>query len=293
MALTNITATSNIAGNPREIDFVTRFADNWQGLMNIIGVTNMVEQAPGTSLHVKRGGIVLESSPAEGTIVPLSQASVTDEAIGTIVLEKYSKEVTAEAIQKFGFDVAVGKTDNAFENSLRAKVMSKFYAFLSTGTLTCSASGFQATLALAIGNVINAFATLHLDITGVVGFCNINDFYTYLGSATISVQKEFGYTYIKNFLGCDVLFLCDNSSVASGTIYATAIENLICYYCNPANGDLARADLNYTVDPVAPIIGVHVRGDYDYVGSRMDALLGMVMACEYLSGICVGTINNA
>lgn len=291
MALENITGTSNIAGNPREIDFVTRFADNWQGLLNIMGVSNMVEQTPGTDLRVKKGGVVLASSPAEGELVPLSQASVTDASIGTITLKKHKKEVTAEAIQKFGFDVAVAKTDKAFENSLRGEVMSAFYAFLSTGTLSCSASGFQATLSLAIGNVINAFSTLNLDITGVVAFVNINDFFTYLGGASISVQKEFGYTYIKNFLGCDVMFLCNDNQVAQGKIYTTAIENIICYYINPANADFNRAELNYTVDAVAPIIGVHVRGDYDYVGTIMDAVYGMVMACEYLSGICVGTIN--
>ena len=30
MAKENITLSSNIAGNPREIDFVTKFGDNWQ-----------------------------------------------------------------------------------------------------------------------------------------------------------------------------------------------------------------------------------------------------------------------
>jgi len=213
---TNITATGDVAGNPREIDFVSKFADNWQALLEIIGVSNMVEKQSGTSLHVKKGGCTLSSSPAEGELIPLSQCSVTDASIGTITLEKYKKEVTMENIDKFGYDIAVGKTDKAFENALRKKVMDKFYAFLSTGTLSCSATGVQATLSLANGYVRNAFRGLQLDITGVVGFMNMVDFYTYLGNATITVQNEFGYTYVKNFLGYDVLFLCADGEVASG-----------------------------------------------------------------------------
>lgn len=291
MAKENITLSSNIAGNPREIDFVTKFGDNWQGLLNIMGVSNMVEQAPGTALHVKKGGITLASTVAEGELIPLSSASVTDEAIGTITIEKYAKEVTGEAIQKYGYDIAVEKTDKAFENALRSKVMDKFYTFLATGSLTGTATGVQSALALANGNVRNAFGTLNLDITGVVGFMNILDFYTYLGGASITVQNEFGYNYVKNFLGYDVLFLCPSNQISQNTVIATAVDNIIGYYVNPANSDFAKAGLQFTTDNVAPIIGAHVEGDYDYFGSKMNAILGITLSAEYLSGVCVMTIS--
>lgn len=287
----NITLTTNITVNPREVDFVTKFGDNWHGLLDIIGVSNMIEKAPGTQMYVRKGGITLASSPAEGELIPLSSASVTEVSIGTIEIKKYAKEVTLESIEKYGYDVAIEKTDKAFANKLRGDVMDKFYDFLATGTLSASASTVQMGLSLANGNVRNAFDNLNLDITGIVGFCNIMDFYEYLGGASITVQNEFGYNYVKNFLGYDTLFLCSSEKVAKGTIYCTAIENIIGYYVNPSNSDFARAGLNFTTDVVTPIIGVHVEGDYDYAGSKMTAIHGIVLSAEYLSGICVCTIS--
>ena len=39
---TNVTA--------REIDFVTRFADNWRALQQILGITRPIEKTPGSRL---------------------------------------------------------------------------------------------------------------------------------------------------------------------------------------------------------------------------------------------------
>lgn len=287
----NIIMTSNIAGNPREIDFVTKFGDSWAALLEIMGVSNMIAQQPGTALHVRKGGITLASTVGEGELIPLSSASITDELIGTITLEKYKKEVTMESIQKFGYDIAIEKSDKAFASALRKNVTDKFYDFLATGTLSVSASTTQMGLALANGNVRNAFRALNLDITGVVGWVNILDFYTYLGGASITVQNVFGYNYVKDFLGYDVLFLCSDEEVETGKIYATAIENIIGYYIDVASSDFSRAGLNFTTDPVSPIIGVHVEGDYDYAGSEMTAVMGITVAAEYLSGIANVTVS--
>ena len=34
----------------REVDFVTRFADNWDALRNILGIMRPIKKAPGTQL---------------------------------------------------------------------------------------------------------------------------------------------------------------------------------------------------------------------------------------------------
>ena len=47
MAKANLTKAANIDTHAREIDFVTRFANNWQHLQDIMGITRDVQKAPG------------------------------------------------------------------------------------------------------------------------------------------------------------------------------------------------------------------------------------------------------
>lgn len=286
----NITTTNEVNVTPRAIDFVSMFQRNIVRFLEIVGTSNMIEQQPGTTLRTITATVSVASSPAEGYEIPLSLASVTEAPIGTITIEKYRKGVTLEAIQKNGYDIAVQKTDEAFHNEHVGRIMSKFYSFLSTGTLSASASGFQATLAASIGEVKNYFKGNDLSINGTVAFVNLNDFYTYLGAANITVQNEFGIFYIKNFLGAEVIILCDDSCVSRGTMYVTAINNIIGYYVNPANGDIAQSGLVYYTDETG-LIGAATEPSYGYAASVLNIVYGITIAAEYLGGICIGTIS--
>lgn len=288
----NTTLTTNFEINPREVDFVTRFGMNWQGLLDIIGIARPIKKTPGTVLTAKEVTIELQSGDvAEGDEIPYSLATISEKDVATLKLKKYSKGITIEDIDKYGYDVAVQKTDDAFLNKLQGEVMDNFYTVLGTGTLTGSKSTFQQALANAKGLVTNQFKKLRLDMTEVVGFVNVMDFYDYLGDANITVQNEFGMNYIKNFMGYNTIFLLSDSELEAGKVIATPVENLALYYLDAADSDFARAGLEYTVDGVTNLIGFHTEGKYSHAVSECYAIMGATMFAEYLNGIAVVTFG--
>lgn len=293
MAKTNLTKTANIDTTAREVDFVTRFANNWEHLRDILGITRRVRKAPGSVLKSKYATVTLQNSVGEGEEIPYSQANVLTKDYETINVEKFAKGVSIEAINEHGYDDAIGLTDDQFLFELQTKVTSKFYNFINTGTLFSAKTTFQAALAEAQGRVRNKWKKMHKGITEIVGFCNILDAYDYLGAAAITVQNEFGMNYIENFLGYSKLFLCGDTEVARGKILATPVENIILYYVSPDDSDFARAGLVYTTDGEANLIGFHVQGNYGTAVSEAFALMGMTLMCEYLDGIAVVDIGVA
>lgn len=288
----NTTLTTNFDINAREVDFVTRFGMNWQALLDIIGIARPIKRVPGTKLTAKEVAIELQSGDvAEGDEIPYSLATVTEKDVAELTIKKYAKGITLEDINKYGYDVAVTRTDTAFLNTLQGKVMENLYTVLGTGSLTGTKETFQAALANAKGLVTNEFKKLRLDMTEVVGFVNTMDFYDYLGDANITVQNEFGMNYIKNFMGYNTIFLLSDNELEAGKVIATPVENLALYYLDAADSDFARAGLEYTVDGVTNFIGFHTEGKYSHAVSECYAIMGMTMFAEYLNGIAVVTFG--
>lgn len=288
-AKANLTKTANIIAL-REVDFVSRFANNWQELQDILGVHRLVKKVPGTVLKSKYAQVTLEpGAVGEGESIPYSQAQVLQKDYAPIVMNKYKKGVSIEAINDHGYDAAVQMTDDQFLYELQDVVMDSFYTYIQTGTLTDTQTTFQMALAMAQGQVRNKWKTMKKGISEVVGFCNILDAYSYLGAANISVQSEFGMNYIENFLGYSKLFL--SSQIPRNKVIATPVENLVLYYIDPSDSDFARAGLEFRVDGDTPLIGFHVDGNYDTLVSESTAIMGMVLFAEYIDGIAVETIN--
>lgn len=286
------TKMANIDATVREIDFVSRFAERWQGLIDIMGISRPVQKQPGAMLTRKKGVITLQSgNVAEGDEIPYSLAGVEEDTPEPITIEKYAKGVSIEAINKHGYDVAVQKTDDAFLFELQRKVMDKFYGYLDDGNMTHIETDWQMGLAMAKGLVDNEFRKMKLESQGTVGFVNILDFYRYLGNATITVQNQFGYNYVRDFMGYRVIFLCSADEVAAGKIYATAVENIVPYYVDPGDSDFARAGLEFTVDGDTPFVGFHTEGNYSHAVSESYAIMGLKLWAEYLNGIAVVTIE--
>ena len=294
MAKDRLTKSAHISTTAREVDFVTRFANNWQALMDIMGVTRDIEKTPGTVLKSKYASVTLQSGAVgEGEEIPYSQATVATKDYAPINVEKYAKGVSIEAINEHGYDDAVGLTDDQFLYELQSNVLGRYYTFINTGTLTSGKTTFQAALAEAQGRVRNKFKAMKKGITDIVGFCNILDAYDYLGAANITVQTAFGMNYIENFLGYSRLFLCSDDEITSGTVIATPVENVINYHVNPDDSDFARAGLQYTTDGITNLIGFHVQGNYGTAVSESYALMGMTLMAEYLDGIAVVTFKGS
>lgn len=294
-AKTGLTVTTDYTVTAREIDFVTRFAKNWEALREILGIVRPIEKAAGTKLTSYEAQMKSESlqggaSVGEGEEIPYTEFEVVPKAYEDITLEKYAKAVSIESVAKWGATVAVQKTDDAFLNELQSNVMDRFYTFLLTGTLTRTETTFQKAIAMSIGTVKDKFKKMHRDMTGVVTFVNTLDAYEYLGAAELTVQNAFGIEYIKNFLGAQTLIL--SSEIPSGKVISTPIENIDLYYINPASADFAALGLNYTTDGETNLVGFHANGDYSHAVGESFALMGMTLWAEYLDGISVVTVDS-
>lgn len=283
---TNVTA--------REVDFVTRFGDNWDALNQILGVMRPIRKAPGTALVSYTSSVELEDGAvAPGAVIPYSKATIVQSTKADLTIEKYAKAVPIEDVNKYGAAIAVQKSDDAFLTKLQNAVLSKFYTFLNTGSLTATADSWQAGLAKAQGEVLNKFAKMQKDVTEVVGFANILDAYDYLGTANITVQNAFGLTYIKDFMGYSTLFLLPETQIARNKIIATPVENIDLYYIDPGDSEFARLGLSYTVKGDTNLIGFHAQGNYGTAVGESFALMGMALWAEYLDGIAVITVQPA
>ena len=270
----------------REVDFVTRFADNWDALRNILGIMRPIKKAPGTQLVSYTADVTLEDGEVgPGNIIPYSKVTVTAVKKGDLTIKKYAKAVPIEDVNKYGAAIAVEKSDDAFLSRLQNAVLNNFYAFLNTGELTDEAADWQSALAKAQGKVLNKFAEMQKDVSAVVGFANILDAYDYLGASDITVQTRFGLTYVKDFLGYSVLFLLPENQVARGTVLATPVENMDLYYIDPSDSEFAKLGLKYTTQGETNLIGFHAQGNYGTAVGESYAIMGMALWAEYLDGI--------
>ena len=289
----NLTMSADVKVAAREIDFVTRFARNWEHLREILGIMRPIRKQPGAVLKSKTAAVTLQSGTVgEGEEIPYSKASVVEKTYEEMTIEKYAKAVSIEAIKDHGYDAAVAMTDDAFLFELQTKVTGKFYDYLNTGTLTGSYGTFQMALAMAKGSVENKFKQMHRTATGTVGFANILDVYEYIGAANITVQNQFGFQYIKDFMGFNTIFLLSDREIKRGRVIATPVENIVLYYIDPATSDFARAGLQYTTDGDTNLIGFHTEGNYRTAVSECYAIMGMTLFAEYLDAIAVMDVES-
>ena len=307
MAATNVESLTNprdslpnsyTSVTAREVDFVTRFNDNWDALRNILGIMRPIRKTPGTQLISYTASVALENGEVgAGEVIPYSKATITQAAKADVTIKKYAKAVPIEDVDKYGAEIAVEKSDDAFLTELQNVVLGDFYTFLNTGTLTGTAVTWQAALAKAQGEVLNKFAGMAKDVTSVVGFANILDAYDYLGAADITIQTAFGLNYIQNFMGYSTLFLLpaavsSKTAIARNTVIATPVENIDLYYADPGDSEFARLGLNYTTQGVTNLIGFHAQGNYSTAVGETYAIMGMKLWAEYLDGIAKITVSG-
>lgn len=292
-AKANLIMTNDIQVTAREIDFVTRFERNWQHLRDILGIMRPIKKQPGAVLKSKYAEGTLQSGKvAEGEEIPYSKFTVKEKNYAEMTIEKYAKAVSIEAIKDHGYENAVQMTDDEFLFQLQTDVTGRFYDYLKTGTLTSTETTFQMALAMAKGRVENKFKQMHRNVTGVAGFVNILDVYEYLGAAEITIQNQFGFQYIKDFMGFNTIFLLSDSEIPRGQVIATPVENIVLYYVDPNESDFARAGLVYTVSGETNLIGFHTQGNYHTAVSEAFAVMGLTLFAEYIDAIAVITIDE-
>lgn len=290
-------STSFTTVTAREVDFTTRFSDNWETLRNIMGIMRPIRKTPGTKLRsyetVAKTALQGGKTVGEGEEIPFTEFEVKEKSYADIEIAKYAKSVSIESVNKYGAAIAVEKTDDRFLVELQNTVLNDFYTFLKTGTLKGTQKTWQRALAIAKGAVLEKFASINKDVTEVIGFCNIMDFYDYLGDKDITVQTQFGLTYVENYLGYSTLFLMPSNVIESKTVIAVPSENIDLYYIDPSDSDFAKLGLDYTVSGETNLIGFHAEPDYSRATGDSYAIMGMKLWAEYLDGIAIVTVGSS
>lgn len=277
---TNVTA--------REIDFVSVFSNNWDALRQILGASRPIRKAPGTRLAAYTTNIALESGSVDpGEVIPYSKVTTTEALLSDIAIKKYAKAVPIEDVAKYGAQIAIEKSDEAFRNQLQSEVLSSFYTFLNTGALTNVQTTWQMAVAMAKGLVLNKFQQMRKSVTDIIGFANVLDAYKYLGAAGITVQTQFGVNYVENFMGYRTLILLSAPDIPEGYVIALPSDNIDLYYVDPGDSEFGRLGLSYTTEGETNLIGFHAEGNYSTAVGESYALMGMALWAEYLDGIAV------
>ena len=178
-----------------------------------------------------------------------------------------------------------------FKSDLQNVVTDKFYAQLKAGSLTGHETTWQMAVAMAIGMVVAKFQKMKRTATGVAVWVNTLDVYKYLGAADITLQTAFGFKYLTNFLGADVVFV--TSEIPQNVVIATPLNNMIAYYVDPGDSEFAKAGLGFTTDSETGFIGFHSEGTYSRMISDNYAIMGLRLFCEYLDAIAYISVGES
>ena len=269
----------------REIEFVTLFGESIKKLVEALGVTRKIPKQAGYTLKAyKATGTLQPGTVAEGDLIPLSKYQTEAVSYAEIVLKKWRKATSAEAIIEKGYDQAVQMTTDRMLKDVQKGIRTDFFTFLATGTGEATGATFQAALAQAWGQLQVLFED---DSIEAIYFMNPLDVADYLATAQITTQTAFGMTYVENFLGLGTVIF--DSKVPQGKIYATAKDNIVLYYV-PVNGaDLGNA-FSFTADQTG-LIGIHEEADYKHMTAEDTVMSGVVLFAERLDGIVKSTIT--
>lgn len=281
----NLIKNANLA-RVREQEFVYLFTGSLKKLFEAMSITRQIPKQAGYALKAyKAVGTLHNGNVAEGDTIPLSLYETEPVDFGEIVLKKWRKATSAEAIIEKGYDQAVTMTTDKMLSDVQKGIRSDFFTFMATGTGKASGETFQATLANAWGQLEILFED---DTVSAVHFMNPLDVADYLGTANITTQNAFGMKYVEDFLGLGKTFF--NSSVPKGKIYSTAAENLIAYYI-PANGADLEEAFSFTTDETG-YIGIHEAPDYTNMTASDTVISGIKLMAERIDGVVVGTIGG-
>lgn len=285
-AETNTILTSDVA-RVRVVDFTLQFTGSLKKLMEILGVTRKIAVTEGATLKaLKVTGTLQSGEVAEGELIPLSKYQTQEVPMGTVKLGKWRKSTTAEAILKGGYDQAVGATTEKMVKDVQKTIRTDLFTFMATGTGEAAGGGLQAALANGWGKLRVLFED---DEVETVFFINPMDVADYLGTAQVTVQTAFGFSYVENFLGLGTAIL--SGSVPEGKFYATAKDNIVAYYVNVASGDIA-ASFGLTTDE-SGFVGINEYADKDHACVIDLVMSGVTFFPERLDGIIVGTIAES
>lgn len=285
-AETNITATGDLEP-VISVDHVSKLTANINELRQVLGITELEPMSAGTTIKIyKMEQVNTPAQVAEGETITLTKIERKLARTVELVLKKFRRNTTAESIQKVGRDTAINKTDEKLVSGIQKGIKSDFYKMLTDGTGTATGTTLQSALSAAWGAIKKFYADE--DATPIY-FVSSEDVADYLGTAQVTMQQAFGMSYIQDFLGLGTVVI--SPVLASGTLYATAKENLHGAYIPANSGDVART-FGLTSDTTG-LVGITHHPVSGNATVDTLAMSGIVFYPEMLDGVIKATITGA
>lgn len=273
-------------GDVQAIDFVNKFGYDVTELLNVLGVTRRLPMAQNAPFQFYKFKVTKASdnAVAEGEEIPLTKVERTATKSTPLPLYKYRKQVTAEAIQKYGSDLAVTQTDQQLYQVLQDDLKDNFFTYLASAPTKQTATGLQSALA-------QGWATAKSKFRGnvpIISFVSPFDVATYLSDAQINstASTPYGFTTLTNFLNQNVVVF---DSLPAGKVYTTAAENIVWAYSNIAGSDLANT-FNFVTEQTG-MIGLAHGTDLSSLTQESVLVSGSSLFAEVQDGVVETTIE--
>lgn len=278
--------TENL-GTANAILVANQFGNSLKGLLDALGVHRRLPLRVGDRIQTYKTVTNLENGTVEkGDIIPLSEVKVEEDEAKELTYKKYRKAVSFEDIQRYGLDTAIKMTDKALIKKAQKGLKADLFGNIKNAQKTTQGVGLQGAVAQAWGNIQTIFED---DGASTIVFINPLDVADYLGEATITVQKEFGLNYLKDFLGADVAII--SPQITKGEVYATAVDNLIFAYADLNDGDAAR-EFELITDETH-VIGLRHYQTNDRLTYETTVVATGLLAAERLDGVIKIKIQEA
>lgn len=278
----NLQNTLSLANlKAKEIDYTYQFGENFSKFIEALGITNQIPVQEGFTIKMYSAPVVelADGKVEEGDLIPLSKVNPQVAKTKEINLDKYRKVTTIEAIQKYGADEAVNRTDEALIKEVQKGIRDELFATikdfgkeetnLSEGTL-------QGALATAWASLETLFED---DDISVVAFVNPWDIAEQIANKELTLENQFGLKYYTDVTGTIVF---SSTRIDRGSIFATAAQNLQVAYIS-GNSEGYRA-FDMTTDEFGYIGMVHGRQTNNLTIETVLAS-GILMFPERLDGV--------
>ncbi len=273
----------------QSIDFAARFSTNINQLMTLLGLTRKIKKEPGKVIETyKVVGSPTDGNVGEGETIPLSHYATETAQIFKIKLKKYRKVTSMEAIGDKTYEQAVDDTDTALMKDLQNGIRGDFYSFL-VDERTPFATKNRLQAALAALWTKNQVLWEDTDASGYLYFVSPEDIGEYLEGASITTQTAFGMTYIQGFLG--IYDVVSYTGIPKGKVFSTAKENIILYYLDPREDEIAKAGFEFITDQTG-YIAIHRDVSYSNLTAETVMWTGLSLYAEIEDGIICAEINS-
>lgn len=260
------------------IEFVNKFNNEVEKLMEILGVTRRIPMTVGDQIKTYKTVVgVTDSNVVEGATIPLTKVEYKVDKTYELEYKKKRAEITAELIQRVGLEDALVRVDTNLTKEIQKDIRTDLLDFIKTSKQKAKVETLKGALAKAWGELKIAFKD---DAIETVAFVNPLDISDHLEQNNLTLQTEFGLSYLKNFVGINTVIV--TGLIPQGEVYATASDNIVQAYAKINGGELGKA-FNLTTDKTG-LIGIGHNDKLDNFTKESVFISGVKLFTERVDG---------